>query len=54
MDIIQQLLLPCNGSLDINVVERINSCNEKELSLFIGLAELERIPFDREHIQIFI
>ena len=50
MSIIQQLLLPCNGSLDITIVERINSADQKELSLFIGLAELERIPFDKEHI----
>jgi len=50
MSIIQQLLLPCNGSLDITIVERINSADKKELSLFIGLAELERIPFDKEHI----
>ncbi len=50
MSIIQQLLLPCNGSLDITIVERINSTNIKELSLYIGLAEVERIPFDRNHI----
>ena len=50
MSIIQQLLLPCNGSLDITLLERVNSSGEKELSLFIGLAELERIPFEREHV----
>jgi hypothetical protein len=50
MSIIQQLLLPCNGSLDITLLERVNSSGEKELSLFIGLAELERIPFKREHV----
>ena len=50
MSIIQQLLLPCNGSLDITIVERINSTDDKELSLYIGLAEVERIPFDRDHI----
>ena len=42
--------MPCNGSLDITIVERINSINIKELSLYIGLAEVERIPFDRDHI----
>jgi len=50
MSIIQQLLLPCNGSLDISIVERINSTDIKELSLYIGLAEVERIPFDKDHI----
>jgi len=42
--------LPCNGSLDISIVERINSTDIKELSLYIGLAEVERIPFDKDHI----
>ena len=50
MSIIQQLLLPCKGSLDITLIERVNSSNAKELSLFIGLAELERVPFDKEHV----
>ena len=53
MTTIQPLLLPCNGSLDLTLVElteKVNNLESKILSLFIGLAEIERMPYDREHI----
>ena len=53
MNTIQPLLLPCNGSLDLTLVElteKVNNLESKILSLFIGLAEIERMPCDREHI----
>ena len=53
MGTIQPLLLPCNGSLDLSLVEiteKVNNLENKILSLFIGLAEIERMPCDREHL----
>ena len=53
MNTIQPLLLPCNGSLDLTLIEitqKVNNLENKVLSLFIGLAEIERMPCDREHI----
>jgi len=53
LNTIQPLLLPCNGSLDLTLVEiteKVNNLESKILSLFIGLAEIERMPCDREHI----
>ena len=53
MGTIEPLLLPCNGSLDLTLVEiteKVNNLESKILSLFIGLAEIERMPCDREHI----
>jgi len=40
-------------SLDLTLVEiteKVNNLESKILSLFIGLAEIERMPCDREHI----
>ena len=53
MNTIQPLLLPCNGSLDLTLVEvtqKVHNLESRILSLFIGLAEIERMPCDRDHI----
>jgi len=52
VETIQQYLLPCNGELDINLVEDINNLDEKVLRVMIGLAQIECLPADRNHILV--
>ncbi len=47
---IEQILLPTNGSLDLTVVKTVNIHNEIYWSVLIGLAEIERLPHDKDHI----
>ena len=47
---IQQILLPTNGSLDLTVVRTVNMNEEMYLSVLIGLAEIERLPYDKNHV----
>jgi len=47
---IEQILLPANGSLDLTVVKTVNMHEEIYWSVLIGLAEIERLPHDKNHI----